>query len=116
MLDIHIKILRFLLDNGLTPVKELNFPQKEIAYLTSLGYIKYHPIEYNDRIARYGITAKGKEALILFQENVRKESKQIAAAKKNNRKDLIFKIAGAAIMYLFGLFTPEIKAFILSLF
>ena len=122
MLSIKLKILELIDTNsGISHIDVLNFLHSEepdfenisdmIKTLVSDKCIK--PTNPHDLLAsRYSITPKGKEALLLHKEQLSNYTEQ----KKRNRRNTLLKFIGAIIMYLLGLFTPEIKRAIISLF
>lgn len=118
MLPIHIDILMFLLENGTCPtnVLHLEFPKEEIMYLCNLEYVEYIPISYTDRTSYYRLTSKGREFLILHEQQTCNSSQQIHSEKNKELKSVLYNLAVAVIIYLLGLFTDEIKSVVFSFF
>nr|DAM22390.1 MAG TPA: protein of unknown function (DUF4364) [Caudoviricetes sp.] len=126
MLSIKLKILELIDTNsGISHIDVLNFLHSEepdfenisdmIKTLVSDKCIK--PTNPHDLLAsRYSITPKGKEALLLHKEQLSNYTEQKKETVKTNRRNTLLKFIGAIIMYLLGLFTPEIKRAIISLF
>lgn len=107
----HIDVLNFLYLEG-TSIKDIS---DILEILISNKYIK--PTNPHDLLAsRYSITPKGKEALLLHKEQLSNYAEQKKETVKTNRRNTLLKFIGAIIMYLLGLFTPEIKRAIISLF
>ena len=97
--------------------KDVTYSDVEQTIRTLIRNKYIHPTSYNDLSAsRYSITPKGKEILLNHQEQSRHYSEQKEETTKTNHRNFLLKFIGAIVMYLFGLFTPEIKEVIISIF
>ena len=86
-----------------------------------IGNISFHCICLSDSTPDIGegmcyLTDLGKRYRDYLNNQACQSSQKVKAEKYSHRKNMFFHIIGAAVMYLLGLFTNEIKAFLISLF